>query len=85
MTESAQYRSGLSTRQTAKTDGEATVGESVGTADGRGQPRADGRGQTHADRQRNSEDGFFMTQVGTFLPLPFIDTFEKIYSKNANL
>ena len=38
-----------------KTDGQATVCESVGTVDGRGQPRA--------GRQLNSEDGFFMTQV----------------------
>lgn len=74
MTGSAQYRSGLSTRQTAKTDGEVTIGESVGTADGRGQPRADGRGQPRADRQLNSEDGFFMTQVRT---LKFLPAFSK--------
>jgi len=53
--ESAQYQSGHTTRQTMKTDGEATVGESVGTADGRHQPRADER--------LNTDDGFFMTQV----------------------
>lgn len=53
--ESAQYQSGHTTRQTVKTDGEVTVGESVGTADGRHQPRADER--------LNSDDGFFMTQV----------------------
>ena len=47
-----------------KTDGHATVGESVGTADGRGQPRA--------DRQINSEDGFFMTQVRLFNFLRFV-------------
>lgn len=61
---SSQYRSDLSTRQTVKTDGQATVGESVGTADGRGQPRA--------DRQINSEDGFFMTQVRLFNFLRFV-------------
>jgi len=53
--ESAHYQSGHTTRQTVKTDGEATVGESVGTADGRHQPRADER--------LNTDDGFFMTQV----------------------
>jgi len=53
--ESAQYQSGHTTRQTMKTDGEATVGESVGTADGRHQPRADER--------LNTDDGFFMTQI----------------------
>jgi len=63
MPESAQYCSVPSTRQTVKTDGEVTVIESVGTADGRDQPSADGRGQPRADRQLNSEDGFFMTQV----------------------
>lgn len=56
--ESAQYQSGHTTRQTVKTDGEATVGESVGTADGRHQPRADER--------LNTDDGFFMTQVRHF-------------------
>lgn len=50
-------RSGPSTRQTVKTDGQETVGESVGTVDRRGQPRA--------GKQLNSEDGFFMTQVGS--------------------
>ena len=59
MSESAQYRSVPSTRQTVKTDGEVTVIESVGSADGRDQPRA--------DRQLNSEDGFFMTQVRILL------------------
>lgn len=47
-----------------KTDGQATVGESVCTAEGRGQPRA--------DRQINSEDGFFMTQVRLFNFLRFV-------------
>lgn len=55
MSGSVKYRSGLSTRQTVKTDGEATIEEGIGTGDGRGQPRA--------DRQLNSEDGFFMTQL----------------------
>ena len=67
MSESAQYRSVPSTRQTVKTDGEVTVIESVGSADGRDQPRAGGRGQPRADRQLNSEDGFFMTQVRILL------------------
>ena len=53
--ESGQYQSGHTTRQTVKTDGEATVGESVGTADDRHQPRAGER--------LNTDDGFFMTQV----------------------
>ena len=53
--ESVQYQSGHTTRQTVKTDGEATVGESVGTADGRHQP--------HADERLNTDDRFFMTQV----------------------
>ena len=53
--ESVQYQSGHTTRQTVKTDGEATVGESVGTADGRHQP--------HADEQLHADDRFFMTQV----------------------
>ena len=50
-----EYGSGPSTRQTVKTEGEVTVGESIGTTIGRGQPRAEG--------QLNTEDGFFMTQV----------------------
>ena len=58
-----QYKSSPSTRQTVITDGETTVGESVGTGGGRGHPRADGLGRTRAERQVNSEDGFFMTQV----------------------
>ena len=58
-TESAQYQSGHTTRQTVKTDGEATAGESVGTADGRHQPRAGER--------LNTDDGFFMTQVSHFV------------------
>ena len=53
--ESASYQSGHTTRQTLKTDGEVTVGESVATSDGRRQPRADDR--------LNTDDGFFMTQV----------------------
>ena len=53
--ESVQYQSGHTTRQTVETDGEATVGDSVGTADGRHQPRAGER--------LNTDDGFFMTQV----------------------
>ena len=53
--ESARYQSGHTTRQTVKTEGEATISESVGTADGRYQPRA--------EKRLNSEDGFFMTQV----------------------
>ena len=53
--ESGQYQSGHTTRQTVKTDGEATVGESVGTADDRHLPRAGER--------LNTDDGFFMTQV----------------------
>ena len=53
--ESEQYQSGHTTRQTVKTDGEATVSESVGTADGRHQPRIDERLDT--------DDKFFMTQV----------------------
>jgi len=53
--ESEQYQSGHTTRQTVKTDGEATVSESVGTADGRYQPRTDGG--------LNTDDRFFMTQV----------------------
>lgn len=52
---SVQYQSGRTTRQTVKTDGEATVGESVGTADGRRQP--------HAHERLNTDDRFFMTQV----------------------
>lgn len=50
-----EYGSGPSTRQTVKTEGEVTVGESIGTIIGRGQPRAEG--------QLNTEDGFFMTQL----------------------
>lgn len=53
--ESAQYQSGHTTRQTVKTDGEATVSESVGTADGRHQPRS--------DKRLDTDDRFFMTQV----------------------
>lgn len=53
--ESVHYQSGHTTRQTVKTDGEATVGESVGIDDGRHQPRAGER--------LNTDDGFFMTQV----------------------
>lgn len=53
--ESAVYQSGHTTRQTIKTEGEATISESLGTADGRHQPRE--------EKQLNSEDGFFMTQV----------------------
>ena len=56
--ESAVYQSGHTTRQTIKTEGEATISESLGTADGRHQPRA--------EKQLNSEDGFFMTQVRNF-------------------
>ena len=41
-----------------KTEGEATASESLGTADGRNQPRA--------EKHLNSEDGFFMTQVRNF-------------------
>ena len=72
---SSQYRSDLSTRQTVKTDGQATVGESVGTADGRGQPRA--------DRQINSEDGFFMTQVRLFNFLRFVPLAFLIFEVSA--
>ncbi|XP_015749297.1 PREDICTED: X-ray radiation resistance-associated protein 1-like [Acropora digitifera] len=50
-----EYGSGPSTRQTVKTEGEVTLGESIGTTIGRGQPRAEG--------QVNTEDGFFMTQL----------------------
>lgn len=53
--ESVHDQSGHTTRQTVKTDGEATVGESVGTADGRHQP--------HADEQLHADDRFFMTQI----------------------
>ena len=55
-----EYGSGPSTRQTVKTEGEVTVGESIGTTIGRGQPRAEG--------QVNTEDGFFMTQVTCWVP-----------------
>ena len=72
---SSQYRSDLSTRQTVKTDGQATVGESVSTADGRGQPRA--------DRQINSEDGFFMTQVRLFNFLRFVPLAFLIFEVSA--
>ncbi|XP_058971849.2 X-ray radiation resistance-associated protein 1 [Pocillopora verrucosa] len=53
--ESAAYQSGHTTRQTMKTEGDATASESLGTADGRHQPRA--------EKHLNSEDGFFMTQI----------------------
>ena len=58
-----------------KTDGQATVGESVSTADGRGQPRA--------DRQINSEDGFFMTQVRLFNFLRFVPLAFLIFEVSA--
>lgn len=66
--ESMQYQSGHTTRQTVKTDGEATVGESVGTADGRHQP--------HADERLNTDDRFFMTQVRhLFFSVLFLGSF----------
>lgn len=65
-TDSAHIQSGHTTRQTVKTEGEATVGDSVGTADSRHQPRADER--------LNTDDGFFMTQVRHFLPFNLIIT-----------
>ena len=56
--ESAAYQSGHTTRQTMKTEGDASASESLETADGRHQPRA--------EKHLNSEDGFFMTQVRNF-------------------
>ena len=74
-TESAQYQSGHTPRQTVKTDGEATAGESVGTADGRRQPRAGER--------LNTDDGFFMTQVGHFV-IPASDV-KRVYVTSVHV
>ena len=71
--ESVHYQSGRTTRQTVKTDGEATVGESVGTADGRHQPRADER--------LNTDDRFFMTQVRHLFFLSFSFSFPFFFKK----